>query len=211
MAEHFCWSNTLAILLKQEKQNQITVLISVRVRLIQRWEVCDKSKIWVKVRTFRRTIVYIYIYIYIYIVIHRQTIFVISQLFSVARHLGCFKLGSKPSQLYVKLSILPLSQQATYISSEIITPYVLTFISLCFYLWDTRMLNSFEELCITWMAAINSFARVLNSQTDCFVVSQLFSVARHVWCFKLGSPPNFTLDLVSYCSAHRRHTLTQKL
>ena len=30
------------------------------------------------------------------IVIHRQTVFVISQLFSVARHARCFKLGLKP-------------------------------------------------------------------------------------------------------------------
>ena len=30
--------------------------------------------------------------------------FIVSQLFSIARHLECFKLGSKPAQLYVRLS-----------------------------------------------------------------------------------------------------------
>ena len=34
--------------------------------------------------------------------------FVVSQLFRVARQVGRFKLGSKPAQLYVKLSIIPL-------------------------------------------------------------------------------------------------------
>ena len=38
----------------------------------------------------------VYIYIYIYIVIQRQT-FVVPQLFSVARHIECFKLGLNPT------------------------------------------------------------------------------------------------------------------
>ena len=53
------------------------------------------------------------------------------------------------------------------------------------------MLNLLEELFITRVAAVNSFSRVLSPpphggkriyfhpQTDFFVVSQLFSVARH--------------------------------
>ena len=46
--------------------------------------------------------VYIYIYIYIYIYSHPQTdCFVLSELFSVARHAGRSKPGSKPIQLYV--------------------------------------------------------------------------------------------------------------
>ncbi len=45
---------------------------------------------------------YIYIYIYIYIYCHQNTdSFVVSQLFSMARHGGRLKLGSKPTQLYV--------------------------------------------------------------------------------------------------------------
>ena len=42
------------------------------------------------------------IYIYIYIVIHRYC-FVLSELFSVARHIGRSKPGSKPVQHYVTL------------------------------------------------------------------------------------------------------------
>ena len=57
------------------------------------------------------------IYIYIYIYCHPQTdCLVITQLFSVARHVGRLKLGSKPAQLYVRLCIRPLSQQAYHVS-----------------------------------------------------------------------------------------------
>ena len=41
--------------------------------------------------------------------------FVVSQLFSVARHVGRLMLGSKPVQIYVRFSIRPLSQQAYHI------------------------------------------------------------------------------------------------
>ena len=57
----------------------------------------------------------------LYIYCHPQTdCFVVSQLFSVARHVEPWKLGSKPAQLYVRLSIIPLSQQAHHVSSGII-------------------------------------------------------------------------------------------
>ena len=60
--------------------------------------------------------------IYTYIYCHSQTdCVVVSQLFSVARHVGCLKLGSKPAQLYGKLSIIPLSQQANHVSPGIIS------------------------------------------------------------------------------------------
>ena len=53
----------------------------------------------------------IYIYIYIYIYCHSQIdCFVASQFLSVARHVGRLKLGSKPTQLYVRLSIILLSE-----------------------------------------------------------------------------------------------------
>ena len=62
---------------------------------------------------------------------------------------------------------------------------------------DARVLNSFKELCIMRAAAKNSFPRVLNphggayilSPTDCFIVSQLFSVAWHIRRLKLGLKP----------------------
>ena len=65
--------------------------------------------------------VYHFIYIYIYIYCHPQTdSFIVSQLFSVARHIGCLKLGSKPAQFYVRLRIILLSQQANHVSLGII-------------------------------------------------------------------------------------------
>ena len=72
-----------------------------------------------------------YIYIYIYIYCHPQTqCFVASQLFSVTRHV----VRLKPAQLNVRLSIIPLSQQANYISSGIIRHYVVAFVCLHFCL-----------------------------------------------------------------------------
>ena len=50
-----------------------------------------------------------------YIVIHRQTGFVLSELFSVAGHAGRSKPGSKPVQLYVRLSFKPVGHQADYV------------------------------------------------------------------------------------------------
>ena len=72
--------------------------------------------------THARTL-YIYIYIYIYSHLQRDC-FVVSQRTNVARHAGRFKLGSKPAQLNVKLSIIPLSHHSTYVSSGIIRHYV---------------------------------------------------------------------------------------
>ena len=66
---------------------------------------------------------------YVYIYCHPQTdCFIVSQLFSVARH--------------AMLALL-----------------------------DTRVLNSFEELCIMRVAAINSFARVLSPCEGAYILS----------------------------------------
>ena len=111
--------------------------------------------------------IYVYIYIYIYIVFHRKTS-VLSQLVNVARHAGLFKMGSKLAKLYVRLSILTLRQLVTYVSSGIITQYLSAFFCLHFVLPDTRVLNSLEELCITRVAAVNSFAWVLNPPSGVF-------------------------------------------
>ena len=52
----------------------------------------------------------------IYIYSHPQTdCFVLSELFSVARHAGGSKQGLKPIQLYVRLSLRPLGQQAYHV------------------------------------------------------------------------------------------------
>ena len=112
----------------------------------------------------------LYIYIYIYIVIHRLT-FIVSQLFSVARRVGHLKLEYEPAQLYIRLSIIPLCQQVNHVSLGIIRHYLVAFICLHFALPDTRVLNSFKELCIMRVAAINSFARVLNPCGGAYVLS----------------------------------------
>ena len=90
-----------------------------------------------------------------YIYCHPPTdCFVLSELFSVARHVGCSKLGSKAVQFYVTLSPRPLGQQADHFSlREFLRYYVATAAatSVCLHFYTlsaTRVLNSFEELCI---------------------------------------------------------------
>ena len=56
------------------------------------------------------------VYIYIYIYCHPQTdCFVLSELFSVARHVERSKPRSKPIQLYVRLSFRPLGEQVHHV------------------------------------------------------------------------------------------------
>ena len=58
------------------------------------------------------------IHIYIYI-LSSTDCFVLSELFSVARHAGCSKPGSKPVQLYVRLSFKPHAYTYLSLSSYI--------------------------------------------------------------------------------------------
>ena len=76
--------------------------------------------------------------------------------------LYCTVMPSGFVQHYVRLIILPLSQQVTYISSVNTTDYVSAFACLHFALADTWVLSFIEELCITKMSSVNSFAKVLN-------------------------------------------------
>ena len=69
---------------------------------------------------------FLYTYIYIYIYIHPQTLFRCITAFNLARHVGRLKLGSKPTKLYVRISIRPLGQQAHHVSKGIIRYYVAT-------------------------------------------------------------------------------------
>ena len=69
-----------------------------------------------------------------YIYSHPQTHWlVVSPLFSVARYVGRPKLGLKPAQLYIRLSIILLSQQANHVSSGITRHYVVAFACLHFF------------------------------------------------------------------------------
>ena len=80
--------------------------------------------------------------------------------------------------------------------------HVSTFVCLHFTLLAFEILNLLEDLYITQVATINTFAKVLeppllspnvwkyiycHPHTDCFIVSQLFRVARYARRFKLGS------------------------
>ena len=71
--------------------------------------------IYIYIYAYARTHTYIYsnIYICIYTVIHRQTVsFYQNSFFSVVRHVGRSKPGSKLIQLYDRLSLRPFGQQA---------------------------------------------------------------------------------------------------
>ena len=107
---------------------------------------------------------------------HPQTdCFVVSQLFSVARHVGHFKLETRPTLCQL------LNYKVLNSSVRLFSFYTLP---------DTRVLNSFEELCIMRTAAVISFARVLNPDT-CFPTvvegdaEAVFSIAiapLDLWC-----------------------------
>ena len=73
--------------------------------------------------------------IYIYCHTERDC-FVVSQHLSESRHQGHLKLGSKPAQIYARLIIIPLSQQATHVNSGIKRHYVVALICLHFCLSD---------------------------------------------------------------------------
>ena len=108
---------------------------------------------------------------------HPQTdCFVLSELFSVARHVERWKPGSKPIQLYVRLSLRPLGQQAYHVWLRELLRHLCSNSSVRLFtffntLSATRVLNSFEELCIMRAAAENSFTRVLNSHGGAYILS----------------------------------------
>ena len=72
-----------------------------------------------------------------------------------------FQAGIK-THLMLDMSSNCSAISTTYVCSGIIC--ILVFISLHFVLSGNKALNSLEQLYITWVAAINSFARVLNLQ-----------------------------------------------
>ena len=144
------------------------------------------------------------------IVIHRKT-FVVSQLFSVARHIGRLKLGSEPAQSYVGLSIRPLGQQAYHVGNGIISYYVATAAAAfdCFHFIHYRIpecsvrSNSFvlfeRQPKIPSPECSNPMGvRIYcHPQRDCFVVSQTVSL------YQCG------LYQCSLCDGHRHRKWTQ--
>ena len=64
-----------------------------------------------------------------------------------------------PPKLYAKHGISPLSHINDIRQLRNYNAYILAFVCLYFALSNTRMLNLLEELCITRVAAVNSFRR----------------------------------------------------
>ena len=89
-----------------------------------------------------------------YIYSHPQTdCFIQSELFSVARHVGRSKPGSKPIQLCVRLSLRLLGHQVSHFWLRELLKYLCSnssssvrFLHIFYTLSVTRVLNSFEEL-----------------------------------------------------------------
>ena len=79
------------------------------------WELLEINN-YEEIFLFVLSISLISLFLFIYIYCHPHTdCFVVSQLFSVARHVGSLKLGSKPAQLDVRLSIRPLGQRVYHV------------------------------------------------------------------------------------------------
>ena len=161
--------------------------------------------------THTHTHTHIYIYIYIYIVIHRQTVLLYHDS-SVARHVGRLKLGLKLNQFYVRLSIIRLSQQVNYVSLGIIRYYVIAFVCLHLYLTEYQS-SQFIQRALLECSTPMSESIYCHPKTDCFIVSQLFSVARHVGCLKLGLKPFQLYVRLSLTHTHTHmymHALTKE-
>ena len=97
-------------------------------KFINQFKPKTKTLIW---KLERILIIYICIYIYY----HPQIdCFVLSELFSVARHAGRSKPGSKPIQLYARLRLRPLGQQAYHVwLREFLRYYVVTAAAVCLH------------------------------------------------------------------------------
>ena len=118
----------------------------------------------------------------------------------------CFWLGSKPGWRYV---------------SQISYPRAFVILSICkgifhiynFYIYaisyqSSQFMRRTLHLCICGGTYIHLFTFMhtggtyCHPKTDCFVVSQLSSVAKHTKCFKLGLKPNWLyISWISYPKA----------
>ena len=140
--------------------------------------------------------VYAFTYMYIYILI-------LSSIDSRFRCITTLQCGETCEILYVGIEtrltlpqsdILPQSYQHSHRNEEIFYVYILKS-----KLSVTGVVNLWDDLRIyAYVAADESLLECptdsgehiyCHPQTDCFVVPQLFSVARHTRCFKLGSKP----------------------
>ena len=110
-------------LLYSLKYNILNVLISYKIAI---WCIVLGCYNYMHVYNCTKMLRILAIYIYIYS--HPLTdCFVLSELFSVARHIGGSKPGSKPIQLYLRLSLKPPGQQAYHVwLREFLRYYVVT-------------------------------------------------------------------------------------
>ena len=124
------------------------------------------------------------IYIYIYILSYTDKLFrSIRTLQCKARHVRRSKVGSKPVWLNVRLNFRPLGQQAYHVGEGNFLRYYVAAASVCLHfdtLSATRVLNSFEELCIMRAVAENSFARVLNPHGGAYILSSTDRLFRSI-------------------------------
>ena len=150
--------------------NLLVKLVVLLLRKILHLVFCFISHLFSLNHTHTHTHIYIYIYIYIYC--HPQTdCFVLWELFSVARHVGRSKTGSKPIQFYVRLSLRPLGQPAYHVWLRELLRY------LCSNSSSVRLftfLYPIEELCIMRAAAENSFTRGLNPHGGAYIYIYIY-------------------------------------
>ena len=72
--------------------------------------------------------------------------------------------------------------------------YVLTFVCLHFTLSDTEMVNSLEKLCITRVATINSFNKVLNPRSSCTDNTEFWITHTHTHTHSLSLSLSLSLS-----------------
>ena len=106
---------------------------------------------------------------------HPQTnCFVLSELFSVARHVGRSKPGSKPIQLYVRLNLRQLGQQAYHVWLRELFRYLCSNSSsrLFPFLYPLGYQSAqFCQRALYYAKAVeNSFTRVLNPHGGAYIV-----------------------------------------
>ena len=77
---------------------------------------------------------------------HPQTdCFVLSELFSVARHAGCLNPGAKPVQLYVRLSFRPLGHQL------LVKICIYVYVYICMYKYIHTYIYIYIYICIIYI------------------------------------------------------------
>ena len=126
----------------------------------------------------------------IHIAIHRQTV---SSYQNSSAWLDTYDAWSRdrnPSKFTLDLVSDRSANKCTTLTKGFIRYYVATAVaaSVCLQFYTqsaTRVLNSFEELCIMWAAAENSFARVLNPHGGAYIVihRQFFRRALHTYIY----------------------------